>query len=83
MICKLNLFDIYNRKIQLHILFSSTEYLFNLFTCLNGFIYAHRLQCSGYLSQSLQLNHKEQLDMHPLPRARVKLGGWTRSPRFW
>ena len=23
------------------------------------------------------------LDMRPLPRARVKLGGWTRSPHFW
>ena len=21
--------------------------------------------------------------MRPLPRARIKLGGWTRSPRFW
>ena len=26
---------------------------------------------------------KKELDMRPLPRARVKLGGWTRSPRFW
>ena len=26
---------------------------------------------------------KKELDMCPLPRARVKLGGWTRSPRFW
>ena len=25
---------------------------------------------------------KKELDMRPLPRARVKLGGWTRSPRF-
>ena len=26
---------------------------------------------------------RKKLDMRPLPRARVKLGGWTRSPRFW
>ena len=26
---------------------------------------------------------KKELDMRPLPRARVKLGGWTRSLRFW
>ena len=26
---------------------------------------------------------KKELDMCPLPRARVKLGGQTRSPRFW
>ena len=25
---------------------------------------------------------KKELDMRPLPRARVKLGEWTRSPRF-
>ena len=35
--------------------------------------------------QSLLERKKERkkLDMRPLPRARVKLGGWTRSPRFW
>ena len=27
--------------------------------------------------------NQKQLDMRPLPRAQVKLGGWTRSPRFW
>ena len=26
---------------------------------------------------------RKKLDMRPLPRARVKLGGRTRSPRFW
>ena len=32
---------------------------------------------------SSQRERKLILDMRPLPRARVKLGGWTRSPRFW
>ena len=26
---------------------------------------------------------RKKLDMRPLPRARVKLGGWMRSPCFW
>ena len=31
----------------------------------------------------LRLRRQDKLDMRPLPRARVKLGGWTRSPHFW
>ena len=53
------------------------------------------LFCSWLLESKTPWNHgrisfalvsydnKIKLDMRPLPRARVKLGGWTRSPRFW
>ena len=39
--------------------------------------------CDPSLKKKKERRRKGTLDMRPLPRARVKLGGWTRSPRFW
>ena len=56
------------------------------YTWLLGILITHTDYCSYVWFSTLNKWRKMpymELDMRPLPRARVKLGGRTRSPRFW